>query len=111
MMSSPRQVISAFAAAAAMTFTSVDAAMGPAFSTGPVGGGSWIREATSTLILPSVPSGSSGITSLWVGMGTSNGDLIQSIADNWQSSEWSIFAYTLVKTGGRLPLPDEFFLG
>ena len=91
------------AAAAALT-TSVDAAMGPAFSTGPVGSGSWIREATSTLVLPEIPSGgSSGITSLWVGMGTSNGDLIQSIADNWESSEWSIFAYTLVKTGGTTP--------
>ena len=74
--------------------------MGPDFSTGPVGGGSWIREATSTLLLPETPSGTSGITSLWVGMGTSNGDLIQSIADNWESSDWSIFAYTLVKTGG-----------
>lgn len=73
--------------------------MGPAFSTGPVGGGSWIRESTSTLVLPAVPSGGNGITSLWVGMGTSNGDLIQSIADNWQASDWDIYAYTLKKTG------------
>jgi hypothetical protein len=35
-------------------------------------------------------------------MGTSNGDLIQSIADNWSSENWSIFAYTLVKTGRTL---------
>ncbi|GAB1213714.1 hypothetical protein ATERTT37_002864 [Aspergillus terreus] len=47
------------------------------------------------------PSGSSGDASLWVGMGTSNGDLIQSIADNWQSDEWSIFAYTLLSTGDK----------
>lgn len=99
-MSPSRQVLSTLAAAAAVAFTSVDAAMGPAFSTGPVGSGSWIREATATLVLPNAPSGSSGDASLWVGMGTSNGDLIQSIADNWESSEWSIFAYTLVKTGG-----------
>ena len=94
-----RQALSALAAAATFA-SSARAAMGPAFSTGPVGGGSWIREATSTLLLPETPSGTSGITSLWVGMGTSNGDLIQSIADNWESSDWSIFAYTLVKTGG-----------
>lgn len=77
---------------------SVNAAMGPAFSTGPVSSGSWIREATSTLTLPKAPSGNSGDASLWVGMGTSNGDLIQSIADNWNSNDWSVFAYTLVST-------------
>lgn len=74
--------------------------MGPAFSTGPVASDSFIREATSTLTLPKAPSGSSGDASLWVGMGTSNGDLIQSIADNWQSDDWSIYAYTLLSTGG-----------
>jgi hypothetical protein len=79
-MPSLRQILPVLAAAA-----SVDAAMGPAFSTGPVGSGSWIRESTSTLVLPKAPSGSSGDASLWVGMGTSNGDLIQSIADNWNS--------------------------
>lgn len=78
----------------------VEAAMGPAFSTGPVASDSFIREATSTLTLPNAPSGSSGDASLWVGMGTSNGDLIQSIADNWQSDDWSIYAYTLLSTGG-----------
>ncbi|KAK2733449.1 hypothetical protein FQN55_003361 [Onygenales sp. PD_40] len=40
--------------------------------------------------------GSSGILSLWVGMGTSNGDLIQSIADNVEGGDWSVFAYTLM---------------
>lgn len=84
----------------ATTTGPVYAAFGPAFSTGPVADGSWIREATSTLLLPKAPSGSSGDTSLWVGMGTSNGDLIQSIADNWESSDWTVFAYTLVSTGG-----------
>ncbi|KAI1640791.1 hypothetical protein F4809DRAFT_647781 [Biscogniauxia mediterranea] len=105
-MPSSRQVLSVFAAAAA-TFVSVDAAMGPAFSTGPVADGSFIREATSTLVLPDAPSGSSGDTSLWVGMGTSNGDLIQSIADNWQSDSWSIFAYTLLKTGDNSQMPVQ----
>ncbi|KAL4919244.1 hypothetical protein BDW62DRAFT_217093 [Aspergillus aurantiobrunneus] len=87
----------------------VEAAMGPAFSTGPVASDSFIREATSTLTLPKAPSGSSGDASLWVGMGTSNGDLIQSIADNWQSDDWSIYAYTLLSTGenSQMPLQGE----
>lgn len=84
----------------AFTAGTVNAAMGPAFSTGPVSDGSFIREATSTLVLPQAPSDSSGDTSLWVGMGTSKGDLIQSIADNWQSDDWSIYAYTLLSTSG-----------
>lgn len=93
-----------FAALATTAFTSVNAAMGPAWSTGPVGSGSWIREAYSTLILPASPTGSTGDLSLWVGMGTSYGDLIQSIADNWSSSSsWEVFTYTLKKTGGQFP--------
>ncbi|KAL9570108.1 hypothetical protein ACKAV7_005616 [Fusarium commune] len=105
-MPSPNQILSVLAAIAV---ASANAAMGPAFSTGPVGSGSWIREATSTLVLPDVPQGSTGVASLWVGMGTDKGDLIQSIADNWQSDEWSIFAYTLTKTGdnAQLPVQDE----
>ncbi|KAK7756009.1 hypothetical protein SLS62_001952 [Diatrype stigma] len=106
MSSSSRQVLYTLAAAA-VAVTTANAAMGPAFSTGPVGSGSWIREATSTLVLPDAPSGSSGDTSLWVGMGTSNGDLIQSIAENWQSDEWSIYAYTLVKTGDNSQMPVQ----
>ena len=87
------------ALALASTAPLVEAAMGPAFSTGPVGSGSWIREATSTLTLPKAPTSKNGVASLWVGMGTSNGDLVQSIADNWQSTTWDIYAYTLKKTG------------
>ncbi|GLA76592.1 hypothetical protein CBS63078_11080 [Aspergillus niger] len=77
------------AALAAISATDVNAAMGPAFSTGPVSDDFFIREAISTLILRNGPSGgfSDAITSLWVGMGTSNGDLIQSIADNWQQKQ------------------------
>ena len=74
--------------------------VGPAFSTGPVSSNSFIREATSTLVLPSVPSDNNGDLSLWVGMGTSNGDLIQSIAENWQAKDWSVYAYTLMETSG-----------
>ncbi|KAK7733607.1 hypothetical protein SLS57_000622 [Botryosphaeria dothidea] len=103
-MPSSRKILSVVAAAA---FTSVEAAMGPAFSTGPVGSGSWIREATSTLVLPKAPTGNSGDASLWVGMGTSNGDLIQSIADNWNSDSWSIYAYTLMKTGDNSQMPVQ----
>lgn len=97
-MPSFNQAISVLAVTAVI---SVNAAMGPAFSTGPVSDNSFIRESTATLVLPKVPSGSSGDASLWVGMGTSNGDLIQSIADNWESSDWSIFAYTLLSTSGK----------
>lgn len=96
-MPSVNQVLSTLAT---LGFASVNAAFGPSFSTGPVAADSFIRESTATLILPDAPTGSSGDASLWVGMGTSNGDLIQSIADNWESSDWSIFAYTLLSTGG-----------
>ena len=85
---------------ATIGFKFANAAMGPAFSTGPVSSDTFIREATSTLVLPKAPSGSSGDASLWVGMGTSNGDLVQSIADNWQSDNWNVYAYTLLSTGG-----------
>ncbi|KAJ4314238.1 hypothetical protein N0V94_006546 [Neodidymelliopsis sp. IMI 364377] len=101
-MPSFRQILPVLAAAA-----SVEAAMGPAFSTGPVGSGSWIRESTSTLVLPKAPSGSSGDASLWVGMGTSKGDLIQSIADNWNSNTWSIFGYTLLSTSATTQMPVQ----
>ncbi|KAH7128104.1 hypothetical protein B0J11DRAFT_566788 [Dendryphion nanum] len=104
-MPSSRQLLSGLTAATLAA--TAHAAMGPAFSTGPVGAGSWIREASSTLILPKTPTGSSGDTSLWVGMGTDNGDLIQSIADNWQSNEWKIFGYTLLKTGENSQMPVQ----
>ncbi|KAJ5921675.1 hypothetical protein N7454_009149 [Penicillium verhagenii] len=81
---------------------SVSAAFGPAFSTGPTSSDTYITESISTLVLPRTPSGSSGDLSLWVGMGTSAGDLIQSIADNYQSDSWSIFAYTLKETSADL---------
>ncbi|GAP87050.1 hypothetical protein SAMD00023353_2500930 [Rosellinia necatrix] len=106
-MPSSRQTLAAAAAALLAPAVMVDAAFGPAFSTGPVATGSFIRESTSTLTLPAVPGDNAGVLSLWVGMGTSGGDLIQSIADNWQSDEWSIYAYTLLKTGPNSQMPVQ----
>ncbi|KAJ8117432.1 hypothetical protein OPT61_g1368 [Boeremia exigua] len=101
-MPSLRQILPVLAAAA-----SVEAAMGPAFSTGPVGAGSWIRESTSTLVLPKPASNSpSGQACLWVGMGTSKGDLIQSIADS-MGSDWNVYAYTLLSTGPTSQMPVQ----
>lgn len=105
-MSSTLRTVSAIAAAA----VSVNAAMGPALSTGPVSDSTFIRESTATLVLPDVPSNNQGDASLWVGMGTSNGDLIQSISDNYQSDTWSIYAYTLVSLGegnGQTVVQDD----
>lgn len=51
---------------------------GPHFSLGPTT--SWIREATTTLVLPEVPSPQKDRLALWPGMGTSGGDLIQALA-------------------------------
>jgi hypothetical protein len=72
---------------------------GPAFSTGPTASGIYIYSSTATLTLPDGPSdaGSGYDLSLWVGMGTSDGDLIQSITDNY-SDDWTVFAYTLKET-------------
>lgn len=108
-MPSTTQMLSALAVTAV---AGVQAAMGPAFSTGPVASDSFIREATSTLVLPAAPSNNKGSASLWVGMGTSNGDLIQSIADNSNydntgTDKWSIFAYTLLSTGANSQMPVQ----
>ena len=59
------------------------ASNGPAYSTGPVSAGNFIREAYATLIVPNPPNPVVGNTVLWVGMGTSNGDLIQAINNNY----------------------------
>ena len=83
------------------------AAMGPAFSTGPVADNSFIRTTNATLVLPKAPSNNNGDASLWVGMGTSNGDLIQSIADNWNSDDWSVYAYTLLSTSDTTQMPVQ----
>lgn len=51
---------------------------GPAFSLGRTK--SWIREATTTLVLPKVPSPPKDFIALWPGMSTTGGDLIQALA-------------------------------
>lgn len=98
-MSVSRNVLSALVAAAAVG--KANAAFGSSFSTGPTSDDTFIAESWATLNLPDAPTDNSGDLSLWVGMGTSAGDLIQSIADNTADTEdWSLFAYTLVSTSG-----------
>ena len=63
------------------------ASNGPPISTGPVDSGNFIREAISTLVVPHSPSPVIGNTVLWTGMGTSNGDLIQGINNNYQPDD------------------------
>ena len=55
------------------------------FSTGPVATNSWIREATTTLVLPALNNPHNGNLGLWPGMGTkfpsgANGQLVQGLA-------------------------------
>ncbi|KAI6990593.1 hypothetical protein KC335_g17766 [Hortaea werneckii] len=66
----------ALALATSLLPTTTLAAMGPAFSTGPVADPTFIRSANATLLLPAVPRNNAGIASLWVGTRTSTGDLI-----------------------------------
>lgn len=98
-MTVSRNILAALVAAAA-----VHAADGPAFSTGPTSSDVYIAESWATLNLPAVPTDNSGDLSLWVGMGTSNGDLIQSIAENYNSDSWSVYAYTLMETSSTFYL-------
>jgi hypothetical protein len=58
---------------------------GAFFSTGGVAKDSWIREASTTLVLPALNSPHTGNLGLWPGMGTkfdsgANGHLIQGLA-------------------------------
>ncbi|KAL4937358.1 hypothetical protein BDV06DRAFT_232650 [Aspergillus oleicola] len=82
---------------------------GPAFSLGPTN--SWIREATTTLVLPETP-GLKDRLALWPGMGTSGGDLIQALAVSFadpnancgaSEGQWCTWASTLQGTqlGGK----------
>lgn len=72
-LSTVLSVLSILSAANAQT----NVHFGPAFSLGPTK--SWIREATTTLVLPKVP-GQKDRLALWPGMGTSSGSLIQALA-------------------------------
>ncbi|KAI1362715.1 hypothetical protein F5Y08DRAFT_311245 [Xylaria arbuscula] len=75
---------------------------GPYFSLGPTQ--SWIREATTTLVLPEVPNPQEERLALWPGMGTSGGDLIQALAVSFEDpsancgasdGQWCTWASTL----------------
>ncbi|KAI0009550.1 hypothetical protein F4779DRAFT_627697 [Xylariaceae sp. FL0662B] len=83
---------------------------GPYFSLGPTQ--SWIREATTTLVLPEVPKPQEERLALWPGMGTSGGDLIQALAVSFEdpaancgasTGQWCTWASTLqgVQLGGN----------
>ncbi|KAI0484041.1 hypothetical protein GGR56DRAFT_668639 [Xylariaceae sp. FL0804] len=80
---------------------------GPYFSLGPTSSGSWIRQATTTLVLPAAPSPQTDRLALWPGMGTSNDDLIQALAVSFadpdancgaSAGQWCTWASTLEST-------------
>lgn len=73
-LSAPLSLLALFQAVSCQSIVG----FGPAFSLGPTN--SWIREATTTLVLPKVPSPQKDRLALWPGMGTSGGDLIQALA-------------------------------
>ncbi|KAL9617704.1 MAG: hypothetical protein Q9160_007537 [Pyrenula sp. 1 TL-2023] len=50
------------------------------FSTGAVASGTYIKEATTTLVLPNLNSPHNGNLGLWPGMGMDDGDLVQGLA-------------------------------
>ncbi|KAJ8105245.1 hypothetical protein ONZ43_g7502 [Nemania bipapillata] len=50
------------------------------FSTGPTATGTFIIEATTTLVLPALNSPHNGNLGLWPGMGMDDGDLVQGLA-------------------------------
>jgi hypothetical protein len=50
------------------------------FSTGPVASGTYIIDATTTLVLPNLNSPHNGNLGLWPGMGMDDGDLVQGLA-------------------------------
>ena len=50
------------------------------FSTGPVASGTFVAEATTTLVLPALNIPYNGNLDLWPGMGMDDGDLVQGLA-------------------------------
>ncbi|KAF2767210.1 hypothetical protein EJ03DRAFT_337805 [Teratosphaeria nubilosa] len=78
---------------------------GPNFCSGKLDKENFVLEAESILVLPDVPSDNTGFASLWLGMGTSNGDLIQAnvVADGQPSTVfpdiWEVQAYVLKESG------------
>ncbi|CAN8099929.1 unnamed protein product [Discula destructiva] len=82
---------------------------GPYFSTGATASGVFIKQATATLVLPESSANNHGYLALWVGMGTTNGDLIQSIAACYECTDttWQAFTYTLMKTSPTTQEPIQ----
>lgn len=72
---------------------SANAATGHVFSASPVASEHYISEASLTLVLLGAPSGK-GDTSLWVCMGTSNGDMVHWIAEYNYARIWFMYAFT-----------------
>ncbi|KAH6987151.1 hypothetical protein EDB80DRAFT_655440 [Ilyonectria destructans] len=100
-LSAPLSLLALFQAANCQSIVG----FGPAFSLGPTN--SWIREATTTLVLPKVPSPQKDRLALWPGMGTSGGDLIQALAVAFSdpssncgatNGQWCTWASTLQDT-------------
>ena len=58
------------------------------FSTGNVAANSFIREATTTLVLPPLNKPHNGNLALWPGMGMSNHDLVQGLAISCVGPGW-----------------------
>lgn len=50
------------------------------FSTGPTADGTFIIDATTTLVLPALNNPHNGNLGLWPGMGMDDGDLVQGLA-------------------------------
>ncbi|KAH0347076.1 hypothetical protein KCU81_g3598, partial [Aureobasidium melanogenum] len=81
------------------------------FGSGPTAENNWIRVANSTLVVPAAPSPQKGLLSLWVGMGTSNGDLIQALVESYNDDidtgcgvldgDWCAWASTLVTVNSQ----------
>jgi hypothetical protein len=76
-------LLSLLAASASLVAGQDTVGFGPYFSLGPTQ--SWMREATTTLVLPVAPSPQLDRLALWAGMGTSAGDLIQALAVSFSS--------------------------
>lgn len=72
----------AAAFASGLGLATAGATFGPFFSLGPVADNTFIRSANTTLVLPAVQTEHVDFLSLWPGMGTSNGDLIQAYTDS-----------------------------
>lgn len=78
------------------TLYTAHASDGPAFSTGPDPNNvTWVREAISTVVLPETPHPQSASLSLWVGMATDAGDLIQALALTYSNDQPYVYRYPI----------------